>query len=95
MKKIKEFIKENKVLIIGVSVAVVGGLVIYKLTKSKVKIPETTIASLMTTKSVYPILTVDTLDEAVDAFKEYKNVSDTVALFWENNGVYSVLNLDA
>lgn len=33
MKKIKEFIKENKVLIIGVGVAVVGGLVVYKLKK--------------------------------------------------------------
>jgi len=94
MKKIKEFIKENKVLIIGVGVAVVGGVIIYKLTKGKVKAPKHTIASLMNANSVYTLPTVDNLAEAVETFIEYEHVSDTVALFWEN-GRYSVLNLDA
>jgi len=95
MKNIKKFIKENKALIIGVTVTVVGGLVVYKLTKGKVKVPDVRISTLMATNEGYPILTVDNLEDAVDGFKEYQNISKTVGLFWENDGIYSVLNLDA
>lgn len=94
MNKIKTFIKENKALVIGVGVAVVGGVIIYKLTKSKVTVPKHTVASLMEANSAYTLPTVDNLAEAVETFIEYENVSDTVALFFEN-GRYSVLNLDA
>ena len=97
MKKIKEFIKENKVLIIGVGVAVVGGLVVYKLTKvniaSKIKHLEEgqAIVKAFSSDTTFPI--VDTLTEAVDIFKEYQESSNTVSLFFENNR-YSVIDLN-
>ena len=92
MKKVKAFIKENKVLIIGVGVAVVGGIVVYKLTKSHIKLNKEAaiIVKALSQEPTFP--TVTTLTEAVDIFKEYQETSNQIALFWEKDN-YSILNL--
>jgi len=93
MKKIKEFIKENKSLIIGVGVAVVGGLVIYKLTKSHIKLQNEGMTILKVLSQETPLPTIDTLPEAVEIFKEYQKTSNMVSLFFEND-MYSVVDLN-
>jgi len=61
MKKIKEFIKENKVLVICVGLTVVGGVIVYKWVKVDKKLALEGAEILRVLSKETPVLAVELL----------------------------------
>lgn len=90
--KIKDFINKNKGLIIGTTCMVIGGVLGYTIKKEKVEVIDSGIKNvLLPDEPPFPIL--DTLDEAIDQFKEYQETNKSIAIFWENDK-YAVMDLE-
>jgi hypothetical protein len=93
MRKVKQFINKNKEVFIGITCVIIGGVLGHIITKNKQQ-DDTKISNreyVDIDLLDFPI--VDTLDEAVDQFKEYQETNKSVAMFWENNK-YAVMDLD-